>query len=445
MLYDLPKSIIQSDRPDWPSGVGSISGILSDGTPVDIPVLKGVNVLTFGVVGTGKTSSYTEPAADILLSSSPEMKGVFFETKRSFINRFMGKNDKVITHNPNADSVNNLFIPNIIKEIRQSRDPEAEMGDIAEFLFAELLEGANQNRAWIEAAKNSFIGVLRVIVYCYPDANTGNGTLVNALRRMTNEELIAYLARHPRNHSMLNKDWGVTDLDHPERYNEKRAGDISFFFNNVLEKFSGNFARDGENTIHDWLDGKYGRNLFFLYDLAAAKISRPFFLYYMKKIKDYKMSNAVGQTTPILLCLDELDKMAEGGKTADWGLFQAANLGREYNLQILLTTQSIENLYGLSTDFNAHITTGGLAGFPYLVSFRPGDPTTIAVLQSLYGSEYKERMVLPTSRYSQPVVKAELESIVTDAEFASLDTGDCIVKIMSHRPQRVHINLNRGV
>ena len=140
---------------------------------------------------------------------------------------------------------------------------------------------------------------------------------------------------------------------------------------------------NGTDTIHDWLAGKYGRNLFFRYDLASAEISRPFFLYYMKKIKDYKLSNTAGTSAPILMVLDELDKMTDGGKTADWGLFQAANLGREYGLQILLTTQSVSNLYGLSTDFNEHITTGGLAGFPYLVSFRPGDPETISTLQTL--------------------------------------------------------------
>ena len=134
--------------------------------------------------------------------------------------------------------------------------------------------------------------------------------------------------------------------------------------------------------------------------------------------------------------------MADCGKSADWGLYQAANLGREYGLQILLTTQSVENLYGLSADFNEHITTGGLAGFPYLISFRPGDPTTIATLQTLYGSAYRERIVLPASRYAEPVVKCDMEPMVTDAEFASLGVGDCIVKILSHPPQRVHINLN---
>lgn len=265
--------------------------------------------------------------------------------------------------------------------------------------------------------------------------------MIHALRRMTTGEILAYLAKNPRNHSMLLKDWGY-DVHYAEEFKfTRRAYDIQFFLNQVLENFSGSFAMNGTDTIHDWLAGKYGRNLFFRYDLASAEISRPFFLYYMKKIKDYKLSNTAGTSAPILMVLDELDKMTDGGKTADWGLFQAANLGREYGLQILLTTQSVSNLYGLSTDFNEHITTGGLAGFPYLVSFRPGDPETISTLQTLYGSDYREHIIFPASRYGEPTVRCEMEPLVTEAEFASLETGDCIVKILSHRPQRVHIDL----
>ena len=440
MLYDVPHMDQRTKTPQWPVGVGSISAVLPDGTPVKLPVLKGVNVLTCGSVGTGKTSSFTEKAADLLLASTREMRGAFFEIKRSFLNRFLRDDDKVITHNPGAVSAKNLFVPNIIKEIRQAADPEAEMREISNFLFADLLAGANQNRAWVEASRNAFVGVLRTIVDCYPGENTGNGTLINALRRMTTKEILEYMARNPRNHSMLRKDWGYNPDGHGYEVT-RRAADLQFFLNTMLETFSGSFQMDGENTIQEWLSGQYGRHLFFLYDLASAEISRPFFLYYMKKIKDFKLSNYARQSPPILMVLDELDKMADSRKTADWGLFQAANLGREYALQILLTTQSIENLYALSADFNEHITIGGLAGFPYLLSFRPGDPSTISTLQTLYGSEYKERLVLPASRYADPIVKSEWEPIVTDTEFASLGTGDCIVKIMSHSPQRVHIGL----
>lgn len=440
MLFDLPAAIMQRvQTPTWPVGVGSIPAITPDGRAVGLPVLRGVNCLTLGVVGTGKTASFTLPAAELLLASDPNMKGVFFEVKHSFIDRFLRAEDKVITHNASIVSPANLFIPNIIKEIRQSPDHEAEMRDLAGALFAELLNGSNQNRAWVQAAQNAFIGILRTIIDVYPSENTGNRTLVNGLRHMSTIEFLAYLAKHPRNHSMLRRDWGY-DPKCSEAYKPtKRASDIQFFLNQVLEMFSGSFEMDGNNTLHDWLCGRYGRNLFFLYDLATAEITRPFFLYYLKKIKDYKLSNSGSVTPPILMVLDEIDKMSDGGKAADFGLFQAANLGREYGLQVLLTSQSIENLYALAPEYNTHITNGGLAGFPYLLSFRPGDPMTVSTLQTLYGSDYREDL-LQASRYADPVIKYEKEPIITDAEFASLRTGDCIVKIMSHRPQRVHIN-----
>ena len=437
MLYEI--SLHTADAsPEWADGVGGILAKLTDGKEVKIPVLGSTNVLTVGVTGTGKSKSYTLPAARYLLSSNPMMKGVFFETKRTFLDAFMQQNDKVITYDPTIVPACNLFQWCLIKEIRQARDKEGEMRQIAEVLFGDLLAGAENNRAWIESARNTFIAVLRVIVDCYPD-NTSNWDLINALRNMSVNNLLAYLAKHPRNHSLLNKDLSY-DPNKSEAYTPtRRATDIMFFFNSVLEIFGGAFESKGQDTIHEYLHGApgYGRNLFLVHDLATAESSRPFILYFLKKIKDEKMSLSSTIKEPMLWCMDEADKLADGGKAADFGLFQAATLGREYNLQILLATQSIENLYGLAPGFNEHITKGGLAGFPIVLSFRPGDTTTISTLQTLFGSKRNDIMTMPLSRYDHLVVKSELEPIVSEADFASLKTGEAYIKIKSCAPQKV--------
>ncbi len=439
MLYEVPL-YLKEESDGWECGISAIPAKLCSGKVTTIPVLQGTNVLTLGVTGTGKTRSFTLPAARALLSSNTQMKGVFFETKSSFLDTFMENDDKVIAYNPSVVQQSNLFKWCLIKEIRQARNKEAEMRQIAEVLFNDLLSGAENNRAWVESARNTFIAVLRTVVDCFPD-NTSNWNLINALRNMSINKLFAYLSKHPRNHSLLNKDFSY-DVGKKESYvPTRRAMDVMFFFNTVLEIFGGAFESEGEDTIHDYLHGVYGRNLFLLHDLATAESSRSFIVYFLKKIKDEKMSLVSSIKEPMLWCMDEADKLADGGKAADFGLFQAATLGREFNLQILLTTQSIENLYGLAPRFNEHIAKGGLAGFPMVLSFRPGDATTITTLQTLFGSRRHNITTMPISRYDRPIVKSELESIVSEADFASLKTGECYIKIKSEDPRRASIIL----
>lgn len=441
MLYEIPL-FTKEQLPEWEHGVGSILATSSNGTIVEIPILAQTNVLTVGITGTGKTKSYTLQAANHLLNSNLMMKGVFFETKRTFLDAFISHNDKVITYDPTIVPACNLFQWCLIKEIRQARDKEGEMRQIAEVLFGDLLAGAENNRAWIESARNTFVAVLRVIVDCYSD-NTSNWDLINALRNMSTNDLLTYLSKHPRNHSLLSKDFSF-DVSKKDTYNPtRRATDVMFFFNSVLEVWGGSFESKGQDTIHDYLHGAsgYGRNLFLVHDLATAESSRPFILYFLKKIKDEKMSLSSTFKEPMLWCMDEADKLADGGKAADFGLFQAATLGREYGLQILLTTQSVENLYGLAPGFNEHIAKGGLSGFPVLISFRPGDATTISTLQTLFGSRRHDITTMPLSRYDHPTVKSEIEPVVTEADFAQLDTGEAYIKIKSAHPQKVSIIL----
>ena len=166
MLYEI--SLHTADTsPKWADGVGGITAKLANGKEVKIPVLESTNVLTVGVTGTGKSKSYTLPAARYLLAANPMMKGVFFETKRTFLDAFMQENDKVIAYDPTIVPARNLFQWCLIKEIRQACDKEGEMRQIAEALFGDLLAGADQNRAWVESARNTFIALLRVIVDCY--------------------------------------------------------------------------------------------------------------------------------------------------------------------------------------------------------------------------------------------------------------------------------------
>ena len=98
-------------------------------------------------------------------------------------------------------------------------------------------------------------------------------------------------------------------------------------------------------------------------------------------------------------------------------------------------------LTGRADVFSTLRQEGGLSGFPVLISFRPGDATTISTLQTLFGSRRHGITTMPLSRYDHPTVKSELEPVVSEADFAQLDVGEAYIKIKSAYPQKVSIIL----
>ena len=144
MLYEIPMHT--GNRPPlWERGIGSIPVRLTDGTAAGLPVLAGANVLTVGVTGTGKTRSYTLPAARSLLSADPRMRGVFFETKRTFLDAFLRPEDKVITYASSAVPSGNLFRWCLIREIRRKKR-EKEKDFAPEIAWLQRLQKEQQSR-----------------------------------------------------------------------------------------------------------------------------------------------------------------------------------------------------------------------------------------------------------------------------------------------------------
>lgn len=194
-------------------------------------------------------------------------------------------------------------------------------------------------------------------------------------------------------------------------------------------------SEDGEDTIYDFLHGHYGERLFMIHDHKQRNSSKLFEQYFLKYIGDEVLSLTSDFSGRMVWVLDEIDKVEH-----DFGLTQAVTLGRQFGLQVLVSTQSLESLYAVAPEFyGEHLTNASLAGFAMTAAFHPGDPHTIETLQTLYGKCMKQTVAMPLSRYDKPLITTEQRPIVEDGDFASLDIGECYIKLYSAKPERVKI------
>lgn len=234
--------------------------------------------------------------------------------------------------------------------------------------------------------------------------NPSNQKLICAMRDMPRRELLAFLAEYSPNRGMLRDNFDFDPADPGSWTMPKKGSDIFFFLQNVLEKFGGSFlSADGEDTIFDYLRGRYGERLFLIHDHKKRNSTKLFERYFLKYITDELISQTSTFSGRMLFVLDEIDKV-EG----DFGLTQAVTLGRQFGLQAIVSSQSIESLYAIAPElYGEHLTNAALSGFSVTAAFHPGDPHTIETLQTLYGKRPKQTVVMLFSRYERPIISTE--------------------------------------
>ncbi len=428
MFYEIPA---KRNYCAWPEAKKSIGGVnVYTNEYIRIPIISD-NILIVGKTGFGK-STFTKKTVDKFLEDENNQLTVFLDVKNDFREYIRG-NDKAVCFTNNNEGMN-VFRWNLISEIRQSDDWESELEEISGMLFSDLMNDG-KNRFWVEAAKSVFKAYLKTILYCYKNSPS-NKQVIDGLKYMSKKQLISHIAEYRPNSNVLRDYLGYSPN---EPYKEpRRAGDVMAFLNTVLEKFIGPFySNDGTDTVHDFLDNKYGTRLFLVYDYGKRASSNIFFRLILHKIIENRLSQQVDRDKKVLLVLDEAATLE-----CDFGLMEAATLGRGNNLHVILSTQSLEKIYCIAPELNAeHITNAALAGFPTIVSFSPGDPLTVDKLQKIYGNRKKQFVSLGISRYSQPSVEIKTEPIVTAEELSSMGIGECYVKIRDADPQRVKILL----
>ena len=411
------------------------------GIRVDIPVVDG-NKLIVGKIGCGKTSLVKEFISADIKDVNTYLFG--FEVKQGdYSEPFMTPGGLIISYRDIPGKEDKMFKWGMVKEIKEADDPEAEIKKIAAFLTQHLKKDPGKE-IWAQGAAETFEGFMNTIIHCV-EGTPSNYDVVQRMRTMSTINLLKFMAHYKPNKSMLEKyyhfdcKWGLSETEETKKklaeYKIPQVGsDILVFLQNMLSNFSGSFlSRDGQHTIKGWLSGKYGKTLFLSYDLSKKDAMSIFAVYFLQSIILERISAKVDKSKRILMALDEVPEVGQ-----EFLLEQGVTVGRENRLEVIVSTQSLEKLYAIAPDLNSskteHYTNAMLAGFTTYACFQAGDPYTINTFQKFFGN----RTLLPGSRYASNGGLV-VEPIVADEDFATLDTGECYIKIGASEPERLHI------
>ena len=438
MYYELPTENREPGTA-WLAGTPGVRAEdMTNGQEIEIPVAP-MNVLVNGITGNGKTE-FTKAYLRQRFQQNEKLAAVIYQMKPDdFTNEFLRPQDIVITFEEDAAISSRgfrLFRWGLVKEIRShdQKEWDAILHQMASILFADLLRDP-RNRLWAWGAMTAFEGYIKVILYCYIN-NPSNLELINGMKYMDQIEFLLFLAKYPPNRSMLRDNFDF-DPGCSKNYTLPRKGsDIFFFLQDILSRFGGTFlSEDGDDTIYDFLHGRYDNRLFILHDHKKRDSLKMFEQFFLKYLIDNILSLSSDFKEGLLMCLDEIDKIEY-----DFGLTQAVTLGRQFGLEIIVSTQSLESLYAIAPDMHGeHLTNAALSGFSMFVCFHVGDPHTINTLQKLFGAQRKVILEMPFSRYDRPAIKTEMLPVVEDMDFASLDIGECYVKYRAEKPRKVKV------
>lgn len=440
MISELKKIGLSTIK--WPSGENYILAERKiTGAKVDIPVVTG-NKLIIGKIGYGKTTLVKELISADIRENDTYLFG--FEVKQGdYSETFMSPGGLIISYRDIPGKEDKMFKWGMVKEIKESDDPEAEIKKMASFLTQHLKKDPGKE-IWAQGAAETFEGFMNSIIHCI-DGTPSNYDVVQRMRTMSTVNLLKFMAHYKPNKSLLEKyyhfdiNWGTDTSDETKRkletYKIPQVGsDILVFLQNMLSNFSGSFlSKDGQHTIKGWLSGKYGKTLFLSYDLSKKDVMTVFAVYFLQSVILERISSKVDKTKRILMVLDEVPEIGQ-----EFFLEQGVTVGRENRLEIIVSTQSLEKLYSIAPDLNPakteHYTNAMLAGFTTYACFQAGDPYTINTFQKFFGNRTK----LPVSRYST-MSGLTVSPIVTDEDFATLGIGECYIKIGASEPERLYI------
>lgn len=386
------------------------------GAKQSIPItndLLSKHILFIGAIGTGKTNTMFQLVDQIISNMSDDDVMILFDTKGDFKNEFYRKEKDVIISN-DKESTNYW---NIMKEALVDGDEHIEdyLMEIANTLFEEKIKNSNAP-FFPMAAKDVFYGIMSFLIRRGKDIN--NETLNDFIVEASIDDVISVFQRH---YDLK----GIIDYIYGGAESGQSQGVYSELRNMCRELFIGNFKKEGDFSVREFIRKKEGRVLFIEYDMGIGKVLTPIY----KVIYDLAIKESLSRKKSlgnVYYIIDEF-KLLPNLYHIDNGV----NFGRSLGAKFIIAMQNIEQI---RHSYGKELAHSVLSGFSTTVSFRATDETTREYVKGLYGKQ-RRKLVYRSSNYSagnkEEIIFAD---VVEDWDISNLKNGEAIISIPNYNP-----------
>ncbi len=400
-----------------------------------VPPTLSRNLLFSGGIGSGKTNGIFQVVDQLLDKLLPGDTMIVFDSKGDFHEEFAGRSG--VSCDCIACDAMSTVRWNMFREAVSDLPMNADVSEVDEALlelsmlvFGTMIEQDKTNPFFTQAAKNIFFGILKVLSekYYIPTRNPSAVTnrMIDEFSRLSAEELAAEFMA-PACVGTLGQF-----IDYLGRFNAKGdfeisnqgAGVLASMRNVLLNIFRGNFAKDGQFSVRDFIRKGGRRVLFVEYDIRRGSVLAPIY----KTIMDFAIKEALGRHTGkrnVFFVIDEY-RLLPKLEYMDAGV----NFGRSLGVKFIV---GIQNFLQIDEVYGKAMARSILSGFLTTVNFRTTDGETREYIKSLFG----ERIYTVDAISTTGGQTRERNDTVTDDDILRLEPGQAIVGIPALMPDPI--------
>jgi len=386
------------------------SGICSE-LRIDEKMLS-THVMILGGIGTGKSNTFYHLISQTRSNMTKDDVAIIFDTKGDFLEKFKKEGDVVISNDDFATGPNQLDYWNIFEEI-DKENPEEHMRELCRALFKESID--KSSNAYFPTAASDLLYALMHCFYHRPDKSPNNKMLLDYVKRSTAKDYLDLLGEIPHLRYITNH---ISDPHSPQTQG------VIAEMNTVLDKvFIGNFAKEGNLSMHDLVKEKYGRTIFIEYDIKTGEVLTPIYSLLIDMAIKQALSKQTERKGSVYIFVDEFKLLPNLSHIDD-----AVNFGRSLGIKMVVGLQTITQMYDNYGEYRAKSI---LSGFLNNFFFRVNNYESREFIKNYFGESVEKIMYRKQNDMGDYVAS---RTVVKDKDIARLNVGEAIIAIPNTEP-----------